>query len=115
MLGTKHSLVPAPKSTQVGLRYNVLPVEVQITSGRIAVRMFFAKDAEQGLMLQKCAVYPNKQVEAMPFAFIMVGSTTFQPGVTTNLTIIEKNQGQHLGISENVDRIIATTIGIYPR
>ena len=77
--------------------------------------MFFAKDAEQGLTLQKCAMYPTKQVGATPFAFIVVVSTTFQPGVTTNLTIIEKNQGQHLGISENVDQIIATTIGINPR
>ena len=80
-----------------------------------AVRMFSAKDAEQGLMLQKCAVYPTKQVGATPFAFIVVVSTTFQPGVTTNLMIIEKNQGQHLGISENVDQIIATTGGINPR
>ena len=62
MLGAKHSLAPAPMRTQVGLRYDALPVEVQITSGRIAMRMFSAKDAEQGLMLQKCAVYPTKQV-----------------------------------------------------
>ena len=62
MLGTKHSLAPAPIGTQVGLRYDALPVEVQITSGRIAVRMFSTKDAEQGLTLQKCAVYPTKQV-----------------------------------------------------
>ena len=110
----KHSLVPAPKRTPVGLRYDVLPVEVQITSGRIAVRMFFAKDAEQGLTLQKCAMYPTKQVGATPFAFIVEVSTTFQPGVTKKLTITQKNQGQYLGISENMDRIIGT-IGINPR
>ena len=63
--------------TQVGFRYDALPVEVQITSGRIAVRMFSAKDAEQGTTLQKCAMYPTKQVEATPFAFIVVVSTTF--------------------------------------
>ena len=77
--------------------------------------MFSAKDVEQGLTLKKCAVYPTKQVGATPFAFIVVVSTTFQPGVTTNLTIIEKNQGQYPGISENVDQIIATTVGINPR
>ena len=83
MLGAKYSLVPAPERTQVGLRYNGLPVEVQITSGRIAVMIFSAKDPEQGLTLQKCAMYPTKQVGAIPFAFIVVESTTFQPGVTT--------------------------------
>ena len=62
MLGTKHSLAPAPMRTQVGLRYDAPPVEVQITSERIAVRMFSAKDAEQGLTLQKCAMYPTNQV-----------------------------------------------------
>ena len=67
MLGTKHSLVSAPKRTQIGLSYDALPVEVQITSGRIAVRMFSAKDAGQGIMLQKCAMYPSKQVGATPF------------------------------------------------
>ena len=77
--------------------------------------MFSAKDAEQGLTLQKCAMYPTKQVEATPFASIVVVSTTFQPGVATNLTIIEKNQGQHLRISENMDKIITKTVGINPR
>ena len=66
MLGTKHSLVPAPKRIHVDLRYDVLPVELQITSGRIAVRMFSAKDAELGLTLQKCAMYPTKQVGETP-------------------------------------------------
>ena len=77
--------------------------------------MFFANDAEQSLMLQKCAVYPTNHVGATPFAFIVVVSTIFQPGVATHLMIIEKNQGQHLGKSENMDQIIATTIGINPR
>ena len=85
------------------------PVEVQITSGRIAMRMFSAKDAEQGLTLQKCAMYPTKQVGATPFAFIVVVSTTFQPGVTTDLMIIERNQGQHLGTSGNVVQVKDTT------
>ena len=62
MLDTKHSLAPAPMRTQVTLRYDAPPVDIQITSGRIAMRMFSAKDAEQGLMLKKCAVYPTKQV-----------------------------------------------------
>ena len=52
--------------------------------------MFSAKDAEQGLMLQKCAMYPTKQVGATPFAFIVVVLTTFQPGVTTDLMIIRE-------------------------
>ena len=47
---------------QVGHRYDVLPVEVRITSGKIAMRIFSAQDAEPGLMLQKCAVYPQEQV-----------------------------------------------------
>ena len=42
--------------------YDALPVEVQIISGSIAMRMFSAKDAEQGLTLQKCAMYPTEQV-----------------------------------------------------
>ena len=62
MLGVKLSLAPAPMETQVGHRYDALPVEVRITSGRIAMRMFSAQDAEPGLTLQKCAVYPQKQV-----------------------------------------------------
>ena len=61
-LGAKHSLVSAPMRTQVGLRYDALPVEVQITSGKIAMRMFSAKDTEQGIMLQKYVMYPTKQV-----------------------------------------------------
>ena len=109
MLGPKHSLVPAPKRTQVDHRYDALPVEEGTTSGKIAVRMSSAKDSGQGLTLQKCAMYPTKQVGATPFAFIVLVLTTFQPGVTTNLTIIEKNQGQCLGTSENMDQIIATT------
>ena len=63
MLGTKHSLAPVPMRTQVGLRYDAPPVEVQITSGSIAMGMFSAKDAEQGLMLQKCAMYPTNRYE----------------------------------------------------
>ena len=77
--------------------------------------VFFANNAEQGLTLQKCAVYPTKQVEATPFAFIVVVLTTSQVGVTTNLTIIEKNQIQCLGTSGNVDQIIATTGGYQPQ
>ena len=77
--------------------------------------MFLANDAEQGLMLQKCAMYPTKQVGATPFAFIVVVLTTSQVGVTTNLMIIEKNQGQCLTTSGNVDQIIATAGEINPR
>ena len=62
MLGVKLSLAPAPKEAQVGHRCDALPVEVRIILGKIAMRMFSAQDVEQGLMLQKCAVYPQKQV-----------------------------------------------------
>ena len=104
-----------PRETQVGLRYDALPVGGTDHLRKDCSEDVFCKDAEQGLTLQKCAMYPTKQVGATPFAFIVVVLTTFQPGVTTNLMIIEKNQGQHLGISENVDQIIATTGGINPR
>ena len=46
MLGVKLSLAPAPKEAQVGHKYDALPVEVQIISGRIAMRMCSAQDAE---------------------------------------------------------------------
>ena len=62
MLGVKPSLSPAPKEAQVGHRYDALPVEVCTILGKIAMRMFSAQDAEQGLMIQKCAVYLQKQV-----------------------------------------------------
>ena len=62
MLGVKLSLAPAPKEAQVGHRCDALPVEVQIISGKIAMRMFSAQDVEQGAMLQRCAMYPQKQV-----------------------------------------------------
>ena len=62
MLEVKLSLAPAPMETQVGHRYDAPPVEVWITSGRIAMQMFSAQNAEPGLMLQKCAMYPQKQV-----------------------------------------------------
>ena len=62
MLGAKLSLAPAPKESQVGHKYDALPVEVQIILGRIAMRMCSAQDVEWDLMLQKCAVYPPKQV-----------------------------------------------------
>ena len=62
MLGVRLSLAPAPKEAQVGHRCDALPVEVQIILGKIAMRMFSAQDVEQGLTLQKCAVYPQKQV-----------------------------------------------------
>ena len=62
MLGVKHSLAPAPMEVQVGHSYDAPPMEVWITSGRTAMRTFSAQDAEPGITLQKCTVYPQKQV-----------------------------------------------------
>ena len=63
MLGVRLSLAPAPQGiTWVGHRCDALPVEVWIILERTAVRMFSAQDAEQGLMPQKCAMCPQKQV-----------------------------------------------------
>ena len=62
MLGVRLSLAPASKEAQVGHRCDTLPVEVWITIEKTAVRMFSAQDVEQGLTLQKCAVYQQKQV-----------------------------------------------------
>ena len=62
MLGVRLSLAPALKEAQVGHRCDALPVEVQITLERTAMRMFSAQDAEQGLTPQKCAMCPQKQV-----------------------------------------------------
>ena len=45
---------------QVDHRYDALPVEEWITSGKIAMRMSSAQDAEPGPMLQKCAHVPTK-------------------------------------------------------
>ena len=62
MLRVRLSIAPAPKEAQVGHRSNALPVEVWIILEKTAMRMFSAQDAEQGLMLQKCAMCPQKQV-----------------------------------------------------
>ena len=48
--------------TQVDHKYDALLVEERTTSGKIAVRMSSAQDAEPGLMLQKCAMPQQKQV-----------------------------------------------------
>ena len=47
---------------QVDHRYDALPVEGWITSGKIATRMSSAQDAEPGPTLQKCAMSQQKQV-----------------------------------------------------
>ena len=62
MLGAKHSLAPAPMETQVDHRYDALPVEEGTTSGKIAMRMSSAQNAEPGPTLQKCAMSQQKQV-----------------------------------------------------
>ena len=62
MLGVKYSLAPAPMETQVDHRYDALPGEEGTASGKIAVRMSSAQDAEPGPMLQKCAMSQQKQV-----------------------------------------------------
>ena len=73
------------------------------------MKMSSAQDAEPGPMPQKCAMPLQKQVQVTLFAYIVVVLTTSQVGVTTNLTTIERNQGQHLGTSGNADQIIPTT------
>ena len=67
--------------------------------------MFSAQDVEQGLMLQKCAVYPQKQVWATPYVFIVVVPTTYQAGVAIDLMTTERNQGQHLGTLGNMEQV----------
>ena len=47
---------------QVDHRYDALPVEGWITSGKIATRMSSVQDAEPGPTLQKCAMSQQKQV-----------------------------------------------------
>ena len=109
MLGAKHSLAPAPTVIQVDHRYDAPPVEEQITSGKIAMKMSSAQDAEPGPTPQKCAVPLQEQVQVTLFANIVVVLTTSQVDVTTNLITIERNQGQCLGTSGNADQIIPTT------
>ena len=108
MLGVRLSLAPAPKEAQIGHRYIALPVEVQIILEKTAVRMSSAQDVEQGLMPQKCAMYPQKQVRATPYAFIVVASTTHQIGVAIDLRTTERNQGQHLRTSGNTEQVTFT-------
>ena len=62
--------------------------------------MSSAIDAEPDPTLQKCAVSQQNQSQVILFVYIVVVSTTPQVGVITNLTTIERNQGQHLETSE---------------
>ena len=109
MLGAKHSLAPATTVVRVEHRYDAPPVEERITSGKIAMKISSAHDAEPDPMPQKCAVPLQKQVQVTLFAYNVVVLTTSQVDVTTNLTTIERNQGQCLGTSGNTDQIIPTT------
>ena len=63
------------------------------------MKMSSALDAEPDPMLQKCTVSQQKQSQVILFVYIMVVLTTSQVGVITNLTTIERDQGQHLGTS----------------
>ena len=110
-LGFKLSLAPAPKEAQVGCKYNAPHVEVQIISEKIVMRMLSAQDVELGLMLQKCAMYPPKQVWATSYVFTVVVPTTYQPGVATDLMTTERSQSQHLGTLGNTDQV-KFTIGL---
>ena len=110
-LGFKLILAPALKEIQVGCKYDAPPMEVQTISGKIVLRMFSAQDAELGLTLQKCAMYPPKQAWATPYVFIVVVPTTYQTGDTTDLITTKRNQGQHLGTSGNMDQV-KFTIGL---
>ena len=94
---------------QVDHRYDALPVEEWITSGKIVKKMSSAQDEEPGPMPQKCTMPLQKQVKVTLFAYIVVVLTTSQVGVTANITTIERNQGQCLGTSGNADQIIPTT------
>ena len=67
---------------------DALLVEVWIILEKIVRRMFSAQDVEQGLILQKCAVYPQNQVWATPYVFIVLVPITYQIGVAIGLIIM---------------------------
>ena len=89
-------------------RYDAPPVEERIISGKIAMRMFSAQDAEQDPTLWKCVMPQQKQVQVTLFVYIVVVLTTSQVDVVTNLITIERYHGQHLGTSGNANQIIPT-------
>ena len=75
--------------------------------------MSSAIDAEPDPMLQKCAMSQQNQSQVILFVYIVVVLTTSWVGVITNLTAIERNQGQHLETSESKDQR-KTTLGWSP-
>ena len=49
----------------------------------------------------------------MLYVFIVVVQTTSQVSVSTDLMITERNQGQHLGTSENAEQVTQVIMTLF--
>ena len=122
---TKPSKGGKVKSSQARIQAHP-STSTQGSTGRLQVRRtacggadHLRKDCHEDVFCTRCRTRSHAtemccvptQTSMSNTICIYCGSTTYQPGVTTDLMTTERNQGQHLGTSGNADQV-KFTIGL---